>query len=55
MINDGVVMSADSAGIMSSGQVYAHANKITDLCDGLPVGAMSPARWHRQRSPSRPS
>jgi hypothetical protein len=40
-INDGVVMAADSAGTMGSGQVYLHANKITNLCDGLPVGAMS--------------
>jgi hypothetical protein len=40
-INDGVVMAADSAGTMASGQVYAHANKITNLGDGLPVGAMS--------------
>ncbi len=40
-INDGVVMAADSAGTMSSGQIYAHANKITNLCEGLPIGAMS--------------
>lgn len=40
-INDGVVMAADSAGSMESGQVYAHANKITHVCEGLPVGAMS--------------
>ena len=40
-INDGVVMAADSAGTMNSGQVYAHANKITNLCEGLPLGAMS--------------
>src|SRR3954466_8144391 len=40
-INDGVVMAADSAGTMGSGQVYLHANKITNLCEGLPVGAMS--------------
>ncbi len=40
-INDGVVMAADSAGTMGSGQVYAHANKITNLCEGLPIGAMS--------------
>src|SRR3954454_24660014 len=40
-INDGIVMAADSAGSMSSGQVYLHANKITNLCEGLPVGAMS--------------
>src|SRR3954469_18917203 len=40
-INDGIVMAADSAGTMGSGQVYAHANKITNLCVGLPVGAMS--------------
>ena len=40
-INDGIVMAADSAGTMASGQIYAHANKITNLCEGLPVGAMS--------------
>lgn len=40
-INDGVVMASDSAGSMPSGQVYAHANKIANLCEGLPVGAMS--------------
>jgi hypothetical protein len=40
-INDGIVMAADSAGTMASGQVYAHANKITNLGQGLPVGAMS--------------
>src|SRR4051812_12957578 len=34
-------MAADSAGSMGSGQVYAHANKITNLCEGLPIGAMS--------------
>jgi hypothetical protein len=40
-INDGIVLAADSAGTMDSGQIYAHANKITHLCEGLPVGAMS--------------
>ncbi len=40
-INDGIIMAADSAGTMASGQVYAHANKITNLSEGLPVGAMS--------------
>ncbi|MBX6741346.1 MAG: hypothetical protein IRY87_04765 [Acetobacteraceae bacterium] len=40
-INDGVVMAADGAGSMGSGQVYAHANKIANPCDELPVGAMS--------------
>jgi hypothetical protein len=40
-INDGIVMAADSAGTMGSGQVYTHANKITNLCEELPVGAMS--------------
>jgi hypothetical protein len=40
-INDGIVMAADSAGTMASGQVYAHANKITNLCEDVPVGAMS--------------
>src|SRR5215213_259116 len=40
-INDGIVMAADSAGSMPSGQVYAHANKIANLCEGLPIGAKS--------------
>jgi hypothetical protein len=40
-INDGVVMAADSAGSMGSGQIYAHANKIAHLCRGLRIGAMS--------------
>jgi len=40
-INDGVIMAADSAGTMASGQIYAHANKITNLYEGLPIGAMS--------------
>ncbi len=40
-INDGIVMAADSAGTVASGQIYAHANKITNLCEDLPVGAMS--------------
>jgi len=40
-INDGVVLAADSAGTMNSGHVYTHANKITHLCHGLPVAAMS--------------
>ncbi len=40
-INDGIIMAADSAGSMASGQVYTHANKVTNLCEGLPIGAMS--------------
>ncbi len=40
-INDGVVMAADSAGSMEGGQVYEHAHKIANLCEGLPVGVMS--------------
>ena len=40
-INDGVVMAADSAGTVGSGQVYAHANKIANLCEALPLGEMS--------------
>ncbi|MCW8084168.1 Ntn hydrolase family protein [Sabulicella glaciei] len=40
-INDGVVMAADSAGTMGSGQIYLHANKIAHLGEGLPIGAMS--------------
>jgi hypothetical protein len=34
-------MAADSAGSIGRGQVYAHANKITNLCEDLPIGAMS--------------
>jgi len=40
-INGGIVMASDSAGSMGSGQVYTNANKISKLCRGLPVGAMS--------------
>ena len=40
-INDGIVLAADSAGTMNSGHVYTHANKITHLCEDLPVAAMS--------------
>lgn len=40
-INNGIVMAADSAGTMGSGQDYLHARKITNPCEGLPVGAMS--------------
>lgn len=40
-INDGIVMAADSAGSMESGQIYAHAHKIANLCEGLSIGAMS--------------
>jgi hypothetical protein len=40
-IDDDVVMAADRAGSMVSGQIYAHANKIINICEGLPVGAMS--------------
>jgi hypothetical protein len=40
-INDGVVLAADSAGSMGSGQIYTHANKVANLCEGLPVGVMS--------------
>ena len=48
-INDGVVLAADSAGTMNSGHVYTHANKITHLCDGLPVAAMSTGSGGRER------
>ena len=53
-INDGIVMAADSAGSMSSGQVYAHANKIANLCRGLPIGAMSTGSGGIGNDPSRP-
>jgi hypothetical protein len=40
-INDGVVLAADSAGSMGSGQIYTPVNKVANLCEGLPVGVMS--------------
>jgi hypothetical protein len=39
-INDGVVMAADSASSSASGMVYRHADKIVNLRQGLPIGAM---------------
>ena len=39
-INDGVVMAADSASSFASGMVYQHADKIVNLRQGLPIGAM---------------
>jgi hypothetical protein len=45
-INDGVVLAADSAGSMGSGQIYTHANKVANLCIGLPVGAMHGLGWN---------
>jgi hypothetical protein len=39
-INDGVVMAADSASSFESGMVYRHADKIVNLRQGLPIGAM---------------
>ena len=39
-INDGVVMAADSASSFASGMVYRHADKIVNLRQGLPIGAM---------------
>ena len=39
-INDGVVMAADSASSFASGMVYQHADKIVNLRQGLPLGAM---------------
>ena len=39
-INDGVVMAADSASSFASGMVYGHADKIVNLRQGLPIGAM---------------
>ena len=39
-INDGVVMAADSASSFASGMVYGHADKIVNLQQGLPIGAM---------------
>ena len=48
-INDGIVMAADSAGSMESGQVYEHAHKIAKLCEGLPIGVMSTGSGVRVR------
>jgi hypothetical protein len=53
-INDGIVMAADSAGTMSTGQVYTHANKITNLCEGCRSGQCRPAPVVSATSPSRP-
>ena len=39
-INDGVVMAADSASSFASGMIYQHADKIVNLRQGLPIGAM---------------
>ena len=39
-INNGVVMAADSASSFASGMVYQHADKIVNLRQGLPIGAM---------------
>ena len=40
-INDGVVMAADSASSFESGMVYQNADKIVNLMEGLPIGAMA--------------
>ena len=40
-INDGVVMAADSASSFESGMVYLNADKIVNLMEGLPIGAMA--------------
>jgi hypothetical protein len=49
-VNDGVVLAADSAstlmiqgptGQSGVGQVYNNANKIVNLCKGLPIGAIT--------------
>ena len=40
-INDGIVMAADSASSFASGIVYQNADKIVNLRDGLPIGAMA--------------
>ena len=45
-VDDGVVLAADSAGSMGSGQIYTHANKVANLCIGLPVGAMHGLGWN---------
>lgn len=49
-VNDGIVLAADSAGTLSTQttnnapptivQVYNNANKIVNLCKGLPIGAI---------------
>jgi hypothetical protein len=40
-INDGIVMAADSASSFASGMVYQNADKIVNLREGLPIGAMA--------------
>jgi hypothetical protein len=40
-INDGVVMAADSASSFESGMVYQNADKIVNLMERLPIGAMA--------------
>lgn len=40
-INDGIVMAADSASSFESGMVYQNADKIVNLREGLPIGAMA--------------
>jgi hypothetical protein len=45
-INDGVVMASDSATTFSNsegrpGQIYLNANKVFNLAEGLPIGAMT--------------
>jgi ATP-dependent protease HslVU (ClpYQ) peptidase subunit len=44
-INDGVVMAADSASSFESGMVYLNADKIVNLMEGCPIGAIG----HRRR------
>ena len=39
-INDGIVLAADSASSFGNGMVYRHADKIVNLCSGLPIGVM---------------
>jgi ATP-dependent protease HslVU (ClpYQ) peptidase subunit len=46
-INDGVVMAADSASPFVSGMVYQNADKIVNLMEGLPIGAMG---YRRRRN-----
>ncbi|SRR6266568_1611444 len=41
IINDGIVMAADSATTFANGQIYEGANKLVNLVKGVPVGVMT--------------
>jgi ATP-dependent protease HslVU (ClpYQ) peptidase subunit len=52
-INDGIVMAADSASSFESGMVYQNADKIVNLREGLPIGAMATGAGGIKRPGSR--